>query len=322
MQTSEVIINNGESTEYVIARLDKDRLKDLGRLYAEVFGVGVTDEYILKKYDTAYTGVENTGFIAYSHNKPIAYYGVIPCFIQSGNEIILAAQSADTMTHPKYRYKGMFARLSNMTFDLCRELNIRLIFGFPNQDFYKAAINKSGWRTTETMECFTIYTRNLAMASFFQRVGFLRRIYRKYFFSVLAKKAVTLNGVANSVLHDGFAGVCRSKEYLKYKTYNDSSVIEIGDSKIWVSNKHGLVIGDMEGVNEMNLTSVVSELRKIARRLGVSRVHFHSSPGTSLYKLFVSSYTPTPSFHIIFQDFGSMIPLEKIKFTFADIDIF
>ena len=322
MPISRESINEAEDKEYSFARLGKDNLDDLALLYAEVYGIPAENNYFRRKYDTAYAGVENVGFIAYDkEDLPVAYYGVIPCFIQSGNEIILAAQSADTMTHPHHRYKGMFVKLSAMTFNLCCELGIKLIFGFPNQNFYNAVINKPGWTTTESMECFAIPVAGLPFESIAAKIGF-KKLYSRYGLSVVKKNVIHLDGVANSVVGDGFAGVYRNDEYLHYKTYNASKVIGIGESKIWISLKQGLVIGDMEGVNESNFAAVINEIKQIAKKLGVRQIQFHSSPGTVLHQLFSVNYKPGPSFHVIFQDFGSPVPLKEIKFTFADIDIF
>src|SRR5687767_8548424 len=118
MQTSAATTAN--TKEYSIVRLNKANLKDVARLHSAVY-TPVVDDHYFKKYDTIYTGIENIGFIAYKADIPIAYYGVIPCFIEFGDQKILAAQSVDTMTHPKFRMKGMFMELSNKTFELCRE---------------------------------------------------------------------------------------------------------------------------------------------------------------------------------------------------------
>jgi len=312
-----------ESKEYSIIRLSGDNLGDVAKLHSEVYAVPVNNNYFFRKYDTAYTGVENVGFIAYNRdNQPVAYYGVIPCFIQFGNEVALAAQSADTMTHPKHRYKGMFVELSNMTFDLCRELGILLIFGFPNQNSYHGAVHKLGWKMTGIMDCFTIHVNSLPLESLSKKIRPFKKLYRQYSHFLLKKNMMPLQGVVNSVLVDGFAGVYRSDEYLYYKTYSLAKVIRVRDSKIWISNKHGLMIGDMEGIHEMNFSAVINKLKRIAKRLGVRQIQFHCSPGTSLHQLFATHYKSTTSFPMLFQDFGSAISPEKIRFTFADIDIF
>ena len=323
MPTLQEIIGNTQSKEYVIARLSKDNLADVTKLHAEVYGTAAPVNYFPKKYDTAYTGVENVGFIAYNTDKlPVAYYGVIPCFIQYGNKVILAAQSADTMTHPRHRYKGMFVELSNMTFDLCRELGILLIFGFPNQNSYHGAVNKLGWKMTGTMTYFTIAVKSLPLESLSKGISIFNWLYKRYSRFILGGKLLPLQGVANSVLADGFAGVYRSDEYLNYKTYNPAKVIRVDDSKIWISTKYGLVIGDMEGIHEMNFHVVINKLKRIAKRLGLRQIQFHCSPGTSLHEFFAVNYKATPSYPMLFQDFGSAIPPEKVRFTFADLDIF
>lgn len=323
MPTLPEIISNTESREYAVVRLSKDNLKDVAKLHSEVYGTAVADDYFPGKYDTAYTGVENVGFVAYNKdNQVVAYYGVIPCFIQFGNEIILSAQSADTMTHPKYRYKGMFVELSNITFDLCRKLGIRLVFGFPNQNSYHGAVNKLGWKMTETMVCFIIPINSLPLESLSRKVRVFQKLYKRYSHFILKKNLLPLQGVANSVLADGFAGIRRSDDYLNYKTYSRTRVMSLAGSKVWFSNKHGLHIGDMEAVSQTNFSAMINKLKKIAMKLGVKQIQFHCSPGTSLYQLFSVNYKSTPSYPMLFQDFGSAIPPEKIRFTFADIDIF
>src|SRR4030095_13673010 len=114
--------------EYSIVRLGENKLKDLEILYREVYGHKPVKNYLFKKYNTAYTGTQYVGHIAYnSENIPIAYFGVIPCFIQYNDQIILTAQAVDAMTLSQYRYKGLFVELAKQTFDLCRTLGIQLV---------------------------------------------------------------------------------------------------------------------------------------------------------------------------------------------------
>ena len=319
MPTSQEVI---ESKEYRIDRLNEKNLKDLAILHSEVYGTPVDENYFLKKYDTSYTGLENVGYMAYNMDeKPVAYYGVIPCFIQYKGEVMLAAQSADTMTHPNHRFKGMFVELSNKTFDLCRHLRIRLVFGFPNQNSYHGAVNKLGWKMTETMACFVIHVKSLPLEAVARKMR-LFKLYSRYTQFVLKKNLLSLHGTANSVIADGFAGVYRNEEYFAYKTYSPSRIVRTGNAKAWISNRPGIFIGDMENVDETNFKAVIYKLKRIARKLGVRQIQFHCSPGTTLHRLFSEKFEATPSYPVLFQDFGSSIPPEKIKFTFADIDIF
>ena len=323
MQTSPVVTDSIEHKEYSIVRLNKDNLEEVAKLHAAVYSSVPASGYFSKKYNTAYTGIEYTGFIAYNcENIAVAFYAVIPCFIQYGKEIMLAAQSADTMTHPQYRYKGMFVELSNLTFELCRKLGIHLIFGFPNQNSYHGAVNKLGWKMTHRLDYFSIPVKGLRLESICSKFTFLKKLYGLYRQSVLKKYINPGKEVKSSAQEEGFATVYRSKDYFQYKAYSQSQVIRLDSTSIWIKGKYGLMIGDIEGLNEKNFTTVLETLIGIARKLGVKQVQFHCSPGIQLHSLFSAYCEPSPSYPALFQDFGSPILPEKIKFTFADIDIF
>jgi len=66
----------------------------------------------------------------------------------------------------------------------------------------------------------------------------------------------------------------------------------------------------------------MNKLSGLARKLGVAEIHFHASPQTKLHSLFAQRYQPIASFPVIFKELGDDIATDRIKFTFADIDIF
>src|SRR5882757_11194374 len=170
-----------ENKDYRIGRLNKTNLGDVEELYKAVYGSARPAYFFQKKYDTAYTGTEYLGYIAYNRQEmAIAYYGVMPCFVQYDNKIILSAQSGDTMTHPQYRNKGLFVELCNRTVELCKEEGVRFLFGFPNQNSYPGFVNKLGWLTMEEMECFCLPVSAVPLASLSNRLPFLKGIYRFY----------------------------------------------------------------------------------------------------------------------------------------------
>ncbi len=321
MQILPATINENSVSEYTVVRLSQDNISDLARLHKDVYGSDMEPGYFKRKYETDFTGVSYVGYIAYNRpNLPVAFYGVIPCFIQHHEKVILAAQSADTMTHPQYRYKGMFVELSNMTFELCKQLGILFIFGFPNQNSYHGAVNKLGWQMKGQMVLFRVPVKAIPFNNFFHKNSFLKRIYKNYYNLVTGKRIQT--GIRNSVVAEGFAGVYRDAEYLAYKSFCRAKVIRVGDAKIWVSDKPGLQIGDIEGLTENNFNSFILKLKAIAQKLGIREIHFHSSPGTSLHRIFSTYYTGYPSYPMLFQDFGAAISPDDARFCLADIDIF
>jgi hypothetical protein len=131
-----------------------------------------------------------------------------------------------------------------------------------------------------------------------------------------------LHGIANSALADGFAAVYRDEDYLEYKLYSKTKVIGIGKVKIWISNKHGIMIGDINGLTNANFIATIKTLKWMAKLAGIRQIQFHCSEGAALQQLFSLHYPALPSYPVLFQDFGAAIAPEKIKFNFADIDIF
>ena len=316
-------MNNKPATDkYTVERLTAGNLADVGLLHSTVYGKEVSPDFFAKKYNTTFTGVEFTGFIAYSTwRQPIAFYAVIPCFIKAGNEVILVAQSADTMTHPAHRNKGLFVELALTTFQLCRELGIRLLFGFPNQNSLPGFVNKLGWQTAHYLDCFIIHTPNFSWNRFFGKLPILKMLYGRYQESILKKHLLNQRGIENSVINDGCSGVYRDENYLKYKSYNDTKVIKLGSSTLWIKISAILLIGDIN-LQADDFDDMMYELKKLAGKLGLRQIHFHASPGTTLHGLFAMRFKSIQSFPAIFKVLGEDLPLDKVKFTSADIDTF
>jgi hypothetical protein len=316
---SEVIQMKG----YHIERLGKANLSALETLYHEVYGRNNPPGFYQKKYDTSYTGIEHVGYIAFNErHNPIAYYGVLPCFIRYGDQLYLAAQSADTMTHPRYQFKGLFVQLANLTFDLCMEEGISLVFGFPNQNSLHGFLVRLKWQMTETLAYYNIPTGIISLDGITKRIPFLKKMYNQYQEYILRDYILPRKGIENAVFKEGFAGVNRNALYLNYKKYNDDThVIKIGEAILWIKIKNGLIVGDVSCPSG-EFDSMLIDLKKLAMKLGLKNIQFHTSHQTRLSWLLSSRYPAEPSFYVLFKDFGSRIPLDKIKFTYADVDTF
>jgi len=306
---------------YEVIRLDKQNLADVAELHTVVYGRVPDVDFFINKYNTAFTGVEYVGYIAYDQQIPIAFYGVIPCFLSIGDETILSAQSTDTMTHPDYRNKGLFVELAERTYQLCIQESIRLIFGFPNQNSLPGFVNKLGWEVTGLMDCFILKTGKYSWQRVFRKAPAFKDRFTKYQQSILEKHTEPLPGIDNSVFKDGFDGIVRDQYFLNYKTYTHKQVIKIGSSRAWVKINNVLLIGDMD-VWPGDFVKLITQLKKLARKLGVSEMHFQSSRGTMLHELFARQYKAIPSFPVIIKQLMGYTPADKIKFTSADIDTF
>jgi len=308
-------------SNYHIKQLNKDRLKDLAILHLAVYQREVPADFFEKKYATAYTGREYIGYIAYADDDiPVGYYGVIPCFLNYGGEKLLSAQSADTMTHPGYRFKGLFVELASLCYALCREQGIQLIFGFPNQNSYHGAVNKLGWQIAGQMDCFTVRVKAISFGTTVQRVGFLRSLYGNYVNWIV--KRYTTTDYPDSLVEQGYDGVHRDEDYQHYKTYYHHHLLKLDNVVYWVKLQQGLVIGDIALRDEKDFDNAINGIRRIAATLGLQKIQFHISQGTVVHRLFAERFKPVPTFPVLFRDLGFGKTLERFRFSFGDIDIF
>ena len=306
---------------YDVRRLDKQNLADVEKLHTAVYGRVPAENFFAKKYDTAFTGAEYIGYIAYDQQTPIAFYGVIPCFLSLNDETILSAQSADTMTHPNYRNKGLFVELAERTYQLCIDNGIRLIFGFPNQNSLPGFVNKLGWEITGLMDCFILETGKYSWQRVLRKLPAFTDRFVKYQQKLLNKYTEPSPGIDNSVFKDGYDGIIRDECFLKYKTYTNKQIVKTGGSQAWLKINNEMLIGDME-VWPGDFERLVTHLKKLARKLGLNEIHFHTSGGTILHELFARQHKAIPSFPVIVKQLIGYTPADKIKFTSADIDTF
>ena len=241
MPPSEVdIIDAG----YYFKRLTCNRLNDICKLYQATYNKILPIDFFARKYNTAYTKVMYTGFLAYDKtHHPVAYYGVIPCYIQYNFEPVLAAQSADTMTHPGHRHKGLFILLANLTFKLCHDEGIKLLFGFPNQNSLPGFINTLQWQLKGHLACFTYPVNSIPLEKLAIKFG-LSGLYYTYAKRQLKNYLVSGSGIKSSIFAENFGGVYRGPDYLQYKTYNQTYTVKVARFMVWFKIKNGFIIGD------------------------------------------------------------------------------
>ena len=309
--------------EYQIERLDNVRIQDLSVLYKAVYNKSRTNDYFSKKYETAYTQVQYIGYIAYWKKQPVSFYGVIPTFIQYRQKPILSAQSADTMTDPDHRNKGLFARLARMTFELCKANDIKFVFGFPNQHSFHGLKTTLQWRHADTLDSFTIPVRIGGTGKLFRALKGIPWIHKIFIKLLIRPYLADDKGLPNHLLDEGYDGVLRDEAFLKYKTYSKTHVLLIERTKVWISLRNNLWIGDLQGLSaDGDLIRVISTLKQLASRMGAVSINFQASAGTAWHSYFSQLYDAKPSFAVMFLDLDSGIDFEQMKFVLADIDVF
>jgi hypothetical protein len=285
-----------------------------------VFDRRTSKSFLLKKYNTKAIGVEYVGFIAFgSSGVAAAYYGVIPCYFQINGETVVAAQSADTMTHPDFRKKGLFQLLAKKTYDLATNLNIKFIFGFPNQDSYRGFVNL-GWKfLPDQLQVFSLKASTIAWSWLINRIPFLSDLY-----NFILVRSFGQDRVLPSFFNDeGTTGVKHGEIFCAYKTYYRTYIVNLYGASVWMRMDGVIKVGAVKGLDKSNSLYILARLKSLASRWGCSEVVFITSKYSALHDVIVESLTARDAFPVGWLPLrDDHFSLENATFEYCDIDIF
>ncbi|GAA4386358.1 hypothetical protein GCM10023153_00030 [Ornithinibacter aureus] len=86
--------------------------------------------------------------VAEDDGRLVGQYALWPVRLAVGSEVLLGAQSLDTMTHPDYRGQGMFTTLAKEAMTFAADRGVEVLFGFPNSASYPGFVTKLDWDHT------------------------------------------------------------------------------------------------------------------------------------------------------------------------------
>jgi len=84
-------------------------------------------------------------WLAEHNDKIVGQYAMIPIIINISDDVDTSAHSVDTMTHPDYRYQGIFETLAKKTYAEAAKEGIHIVYGFPNKNSHPGFIKKLSW---------------------------------------------------------------------------------------------------------------------------------------------------------------------------------
>lgn len=311
-------------TEYRFTRVSENNVNDLLQIHKDAFGVDLNLDDFKLKQNTSQFGDSYVGFIAYDkHNQPAAFYGVYPCQIEYQGKYYLVAQSGDTMTHSEHSGKGLFTQLAIKTYDYCKENGFHLVFGFPNENSFPGFIKRLGWSHFDDMTPYLIRVKCISWIRLKNSFKLSQNLHNRWCRFVLnnLKKGVPFK---SSCLEFEIPVVDHSKDFFNYKSYSENYLINIKGINVWLKfDDTFLYIGDIELCSEAQFNKTIRTLKRLAFKMGLPHLRFHSSSNTWGASLFKKYGVPMEvNYPIGGISFKNEIPLEKLKFTGADNDTF
>lgn len=340
-------MNHTESLndEYYIKRLCAENLSDLVYLVKDsyltqkvnwskpaeviaylknIYNRDISIESFQKKYNTAIFGGQYIGYIAYATatDEPAAYYGMFPVKITYQGQTYLCAQSGDTMTHSNHRRKGLFKLVALKANELAKHEGIRCVFGFPVEASFYGFKKYLAWQFCEKIHSYNFLVFTFPMAHLLKKISETAfNIHRKYVYALLNLFS-TKEPFVYSSIEKGYAQINRDADYFHYKDNSNKFVMTLNTASMWFSYDGTFAIGDIVFEDERDVKKIIRKLSLIAFACGVLRIRFYTSPNIAIDTLLQQHYPFREGLNIGYLDFDSNIPIEKLKFTFADFDTF
>ncbi len=312
---------------YITSRITDASYSDIKKLYQVCFGLNEPIDQIRRKYATQEFGEKNVGFVAKSEGGDIAaYYGVFPLVLTQNLKDFLVAQSGDTMTSLDHQKKGLFTMLAKETYTLCKELNISLVFGFPNQNSLPGFVKKLNWVFIGNMQKFNLRGAQFPFCELAFKYKWILLVYNNYYRSKIKRYEVnpeTLDeGFFTSKDPDVYE-VKKDSRFFKYKLSNPyNHFIKFNGFYMLVSLKIHLRIGLVNKFEPEKTSEFINAIQKLGKILKIRQVHVVVSDNHWLFKNLNEYIKSSQSLPIGILSFDERIKSEDIQFTVADYDTF
>jgi hypothetical protein len=307
---------------YTFKRICSNSYSDLQSIFKSAFGKSPNLSTIKAKFNTNFTNIKNVGFIAYDDSFPAAYYGVYPLMLKIGNQRIISSQSGDTMVHMQHQGKGLFISLAKTTYSLCKDIGIKVVFGFPSKSSSKGFFKKLDWVQLGNLKKFDFLIFTFPISLLVSKFSFFESVYINYLKFVFSfyKKGNYFDGSP----HDsGYDGVERCFKFWNYKLSNTKIfLIQINNTDIVLKIDGALRIGDINLNEKSNLRKILLKLKLLAFISGNNRIVFYTSSETNLEKSLSKSYQSKVGLPIGALSFENEIYINNLKFTYFDFDTF
>lgn len=309
---------------YEFHRISRERLKDIQHLYKEVFGKDMPLDFFIKKYDTAYTGIENIGYIAYHKEtgEVAATTALIPVVFRFRDQIIIGGHSGDSATSNNHQKKGLYSYLLMKGEELAIQEGVQFFWGFANQNSVGPAVKSLGLTNNEKMNCYHFSIPAIPVEALCRKIPFLQNLYQRYVSFVLNCFFKPADRLPDNFVLDNRCGTMRNEAYRLYKKLDHSSVWKLGNTIVWLKVQGGMQVGDVEAADFNQLKKMVQRLKWIAFLVGTHKMFFHFSPRLPINAWMEKLCPKTQSWPICFKDYTTGLPLEELNFTYADLDNF
>jgi hypothetical protein len=309
---------------YTASRISRKSLKDFIIIHRQAFKSKVRLIYAEHKFNTfPHSGIENIGYIIYyADSLPVSFYGTFPVYATMGMRKVLIAQSGDTMTVNEHTGLGLFIYSALLTHELCKENNIKGVFGFPSPSSFRTFKKKLNWKFSEYLMKFKYFIPVVPLAYIASRTRIFWRTYQLWvrFILLFYKKSDYFEGSITGNRQDG---IIRDESFWHYKMLcRDNHLIKIRDIEVVFKTDGTLIIGDINLKQNTDILPIIRRLKLLAFLTFNFHLIFCTSRGTMMYEKLSKVKNGMEILPIGYLNFDEEYDLSTLKFTYFDLDTF
>lgn len=310
---------------YKTQRIDDNSYWMIIKLYKTI-NKNQSLKLIKNKFNTIYFNKKNIGMIALTEaNEPAAYYGVFPIILSYQSQDYLVAQSGNTITSPKHQKKGLFVKLGLLTIELAKNEDIKLLYGFPNENSYHGFKSKLNWVFNDSMQKFIINGAIIPLTEIIHLIKFLKPLYRQYlkFRFVKFKIELTEPNISCFSLNKSIGYIKKDIIFFSYKLLNkDIYLLKINEFSLLIKIDIHLKIGDVGYFQEDRIENFISTIKKLSHKTLSNKIIFMMSKNSWLYSYLIKYFKSNDNCSIGFYEFSNDFNIHNIEFVYSDIDTF
>ena len=269
--------------------------------------------------------------LAWDKNILVSHYALSIIKMNINGKMVRGALSGTTMTHPNYRGRGLFQKLARMAYNEARQLDVKIIIGFPNSSSHYGFINKLEWLNIFQVPTLTLGIEDHKRLAFEpELVG--STILDGHYFETIWNKFICQ--------HSSFNTIVRDETYLTWRYFNHPTenyhirtLKNISGSSGFVIFKHyesSYQIVDIVSLDNIGLTILLNDLIFEAVKNNITKIqcwfNINSSQHTVFEKFGFIMDAPITYFcaHLIDQQFikASQLLYHNWYITMGDSDVY
>lgn len=311
-----------DNGEYLLKRISKNEIDQLTDLFNRSRNRNLKYSFFRKKYDTAWTGIENVAIIITDEtgDRIYGHLGVLPIPMQIEGKEVMSGQISDAVLDPILRGKNIFEIIIAELEELSKVVGVEFLWVSPSPQAVRG-FEKRDWIKTNQLITTQISVKNVIPLNKICNKFRLNRLYQSYIKFVLSIVSVRTHQMQNPNLKLGKSGITISKEFVEHKNYTSNFLITKNDFTIWFKISDGIEIGCVSFFENHKLKSFIKTICSLARILGCHQISIMTFEDTFLKKL-LSDVQWKGGNSIYFKSLGEFSEFERISLNYSDLNTF